>query len=221
MKSEESKKININDKEDKIHSKSFKKKYDPNVSYLEKLLTIYNIKNIDLVQKMECFPITISKLEKHKFTNVPIDDAKNLANILNVTIDFVIFDNCDYAIKITNQENLYLNYNDYLLLKIHGIINDKIIKEKDTEGNEYISSIAHEISMIDVLKYIYSLGMPYDNSKLKEILKYIPYIEFEKLALKESSNKYYMTNYLYEAVDELIKNLYPNDDFNSIKRFVV
>ena len=217
MKLEDSKNININDEENKMPSKSFRKKYDPNISYLEKLLNIYNIKNIDLVQKMECLPITISKLEKHKFTNVPINDAKKLANILNVTIDFVIFDNCDYAIKITNLENLYLNYNDYLLLKIHGIVNDKIIKEKDSEGNEFISCITHEINQIDALKYIYSLGMPFDNTKLKEILKSIPYIELDDFVLIKSSNKYYMTGYLYEIVNELIKSECPNYDLNSIR----
>lgn len=220
MKLEESTNTYIGEKADpKPLNGRLEKKYNPNISYLEKLLNIYNLKNIDLVHEMDCLPITISKLEKHKFVNIPVRDAKKLANILNVTIDFVLFDNLDYAIKITNLDNLYLCYNDYLLLKIHGIVKDKIEMEKDNEGKEYISRIKHEIDKIDALEYIYSLGMPYDNSNFKEKLKFLPYIELIDLTLKKPLNKYYMVSYLYEAINELIKDCYENYDFHSIREF--
>lgn len=188
------------------------KEFDPTESLLETLLNIYNIKNVQISDALECNPRTIAKFVNREYKNIPIEDAKKIATLLNVTIDFIIFNKQEYAIKLSPMNNIYIDYYDYLLLKIHGIIEDKIDYNEDWNHNKSINCIVHEISIENAFKYIYSTGMPYANTNLKEPLKKMDYLKFENLVLVKSKNKYYMLNYYKELYQHLLTIQY-NEEY--------
>ena len=189
------------------------KEFDPTESLLETLLNIYNIKNVQISDALKCNPRTIAKFVNREYKNIPIEDAKKIATFLNVTIDFIIFNKQEYAIKLSPMNNIYIDYYDYLLLKIHGIIKDKIDYDEDWYHNKTINCVIHEISIENAYNYIYMNGMPYTNVNLKRSLKELVFLKFEDLILIESSNRYYMLNY-YKKLYQYILNFHYEEDYS-------
>ena len=189
------------------------KEFDPTESLLETLLNIYNIKNVQISDALKCNPRTIAKFVNREYKNIPIEDAKKIATLLNVTIDFIIFNKQEYAIKLSPMDNIYIDYYDYLLLKIHGIIKDKIDYDEDWNHNKTINCVIHEISIENAYNYIYMNGMPYTNINLKRSLKELVFLKFEDLILIESSNRYYMLNY-YKKLYQHILNFHYEEDYS-------
>ena len=110
-------------------------------------------------------------------------------------------------------DNIYIDYYDYLLLKIHGIIKDKIDYDEDWNHNKTINCVIHEISIENAYNYIYMNGMPYTNINLKRSLKELVFLKFEDLILIESSNRYYMLNY-YKKLYQYILNFHYEEDYS-------
>lgn len=100
---------------------------------LQLLLTLYNLKPIELARICDCDRSTMGRIVDNTAQLIPLTLIAKLPKVLNVSLDFIFNNENDNAIKIhcdSFSKDFYISFYEYLILRLHDVIKDELTDSK-------------------------------------------------------------------------------------------
>ena len=100
---------------------------------LQLLLTLYNLKPIELARICDCDRSTMTRIVDNTAQLVPLTLIAKLPKVLNVSLDFIFNDELQDAVKIhcdSFSKDFYISFYEYLILRLHDVIKDELTDSK-------------------------------------------------------------------------------------------
>ncbi len=164
-------------------------------NYFKEILELYNLKSSDLSRICEYDRLAINRLIEGKALQVQLNLVKKLSNVLNFSIGFILDNEVNNAIKIQSLNDsriFYINYYDYITLRLLNIIEDKFDGKK-------IEHILNEefIHLFNSLEDFENKVHLLNKDKLK--------LKLTDLILLPTSNKTYFNKKIETSYSDLLK----------------